>query len=153
MVLKSLLGGLRNLFHSGQDGPGLMDRRGEARFSCDIQVECADPKGRERWPARVIDVGPGGLRLQTERELTLGQELTTSYRPGGEPIGRQRLRCQVVWRHNDLAGLKYVDTEKNVKVSWVFELLAELGFDESRVFSAQSDARGNPFAFDPNPDR
>ncbi len=115
-----------------QEGPGVENRRSQVRLACAYQVECSQEQ--EKWPATVVDIGLAGLGIEWQKELRPGDQLRLSYRPGGRPIGRQRLRCEVVWSTPGAAGLKFFDSEDNLRVSWIQTVLDELGFDEHKIF-------------------
>ncbi len=108
--------------------PDLKDRRQQVRFSCRYEVEVKTPQDIFRCVLR--DLGPGGALLETEHPLAVGQLLKLSYRPKGIPLGRQRLKSQVVWVSDNLAGVQFVDLEENIRLSWAMQLLTELGYNE-----------------------
>lgn len=95
------------------------------------------------FAARVTDISSQGLRLivpEIERPPRPDSVVLVSYRPGGVPTGRQRLRCLVIWtrrlrqRNSVELGLAYDDSQENLRFSWVQYLLQELGFDERRLY-------------------
>lgn len=139
-MLKNLVDGFRSLVPGSKgkekEAPGLFDRRDQVRLQCHYQVECK--LGADSFNAVVLDIGINGCRLGVARKLEKDQEIFLSYKPGGVPVGRQRLRCKAVWCHPDdthgfLAGLVYADSPENVQHSWARRVLNELGFDPRTV--------------------
>lgn len=140
-MLKSLVDGFRSLVPGGKskdrkEAPGLFDRREQVRLKCHYQVECK--LHHEGFNAVALDLGTTGVRLGVTRKLEKDGEVFLSYRPGGKPVGRQRLKCRVVWCHPDethgfLCGLAFNDTPENVQHSWAMRVLDELGFDPRTV--------------------
>lgn len=99
-------------------------------------MECKS--GQDSFAATVVDIATRGARLETPQPLQPGQLLIISYRPGGVPVGRQRLKCEVAWSDAGHAGIKFVDTEENIKHSWAHRILSELGFDDRSIFKRKS---------------
>ncbi len=142
MVFKHLVQGLKGLVLGRQRAlPGLEDRRQLVRMRCDYPVIVK--LGEAMFAARVTDISSQGLRLvvpEVERPPRKDSLVLVSYRPGGVPTGRQRLRCRVIWtrrqRNRALVefGLAYDDNQENLKFSWAQVLLQELGFDDRRLY-------------------
>ncbi len=133
--LKGLVPGTRRVL------PGVSDRRQLVRLRCDYPVLVK--LGDTMFAARVTDISSQGLRIvvpEIERAPRKDSTVLVSYRPGGVPTGRQRLRCRIMWarkprnRTSVELGLAYDDNPENLRFSWVQYLLQELGFDERRLY-------------------
>lgn len=141
-MFKQLVQGLKGLVPgSRRDLPGTSDRRELVRLRCDYPVLVK--LGDTIFAARVTDISAQGLRIavpEIERPPRRDSVVLVSYRPGGVPTGRQRLRCRVIWTRRPRSrttvelGLAYDDTHENLRFSWVQVLLQELGFDERRLY-------------------
>ncbi|MEW6279641.1 MAG: PilZ domain-containing protein [Candidatus Eremiobacterota bacterium] len=141
MVFKHLVAGLRGLVAGRRGLPGVEDRRRLVRLRCDytVLIKIADTV----HSARITDISPQGLRLtvpEVTQTLKKDTQVLLSYRPGGVPVGRQRLRCRVIWSRRTRTrpqcelGLAFDDSPENLRFSWVQVVLQELGFDEKRLY-------------------
>lgn len=141
-MFKQLVQGLKGLVLGGRkELPGVADRRQLVRLRCDYPVLVK--LGDTMFAARVTDISSQGLRLvvpEIERPPRRDSQVMVSYRPGGVPTGRQRLRCRIIWTRRPRSrsqvelGLAYDDAPENLRFSWVQYLLQELGFDERRLY-------------------
>lgn len=122
-------------------GATLEERRRMIRVRCYCHVEVQD--GQEKVKGVVTDLGVDGLRLKCPIKLSEGANVNITY------PGKGGVQCQVIWSTphpryvESVSGLKYEDTSENLRQSWVRQMLQELGFDESKVYTRRKFIRAN----------
>lgn len=118
MAFRNLLSRVQTLVFGADP---LRSRRRQPRIACDFQVLCrvGDIDDVE---ARMLDLGPEGLRLRLPVPIKRRQEIWVSALPGDSADERQRLRCLVAWSRSDESGwevgLKYADTAENLATAF-----------------------------------
>jgi CheY-like chemotaxis protein len=88
-------------------GPMLAEKRHRVRIPCRIPVEC--PFGGERFKGSSINVGEGGMLLESCGGAQVGQRITVSFNIPNSPR-RMSGSCQVVRREGpDRMGVQFED--------------------------------------------
>lgn len=141
-MFSKFLDGLRQIVlgpktQTGQDG------RSRTRVLCRYPVMYSNANMAEPARAYVVDIGVSGMRLEGTGKLKKGEFIfVTSAYPGLE---HNKLECEVMWcrsRGSDYsAGIRYVDTEENLKGSWVKVILQELGLGDETAFQRRQHVR------------
>jgi hypothetical protein len=74
-------------FEIEKDRPQALERRAWVRFSCNVPTQCrvVAPAQSEVWPARVLEVSPGGMNLLAPVELERGTILSVKL-PDGKAL-------------------------------------------------------------------
>ncbi|MEW6282943.1 MAG: PilZ domain-containing protein [Candidatus Eremiobacterota bacterium] len=125
-MLKWLLAQLFGLRKS-KPGPDLWERRGDFRLRCALEATCQ--YGSTAVPARVVEIGPRGIRIESEQEFKPGEAVRVSCRPGGMLLGRQRLPYRVTWcrREAEAALVGAVLVQEALAQTWVEHVLRMAG--------------------------
>lgn len=76
-------------------GPGLWERRKDYRLRCRFEATCQSAE--QSVNAHLVEIGPRGLRIETDAPFKPGTSVRVSCRPGGMLLGRQRLPYRVTW--------------------------------------------------------
>lgn len=141
-----LLDGIRSLFLP-RGGKSPEERRQLIRLKCSYDVNCI--VGNRSFPAKVIDIGLNGLRLEIPQRLRVGAVIYVQRPKPNSRFNNEHVMCSVRWcrkrrKSSQLeAGLKYGDTPGNMRRSWVRFLLKELGFDERAIYSRRKAIRAD----------
>jgi hypothetical protein len=112
--------------------PPVLERRSIVRVECKVPAILLLEEGGE-MRAVVVDMGPKGLRLETDKKLPKNKNIRI-VRPEGGPV-----LCRAVWtrpkRFSDkhLTGLEFIDSKENLKASWIKSTLQKLGFEPGRI--------------------
>jgi hypothetical protein len=119
----------------------LVERREHTRIVCRLDIECRHANGD--YPAVALDLGAIGAAISTLAQLEPKEDVFLSYRPGGTPFGRQRLKCRVIWSRPNpaggfLYGLKFTDDQANIDHSWAHYYLRQLGFHPNKAFKRKA---------------
>lgn len=122
---------------SGQDG------RSRTRVLCRYPVLYSQEGSVEQHRAYVVDIGISGMRLEGVQKFKKGDLIrVASAYPGME---QNKLQCEVMWcrqKGNEFsAGIRYVETEENLKGSWVKVILQELGLADENAFQRRKHLR------------
>lgn len=132
-IIERLVRGLRALGPDG--GPVVQERRRFGRLDCEFPTSCA-LEHQGSVSARVIELSPGGVRLATDRKLSLGTAVAINP-PDGADIEPDYgpVMCRVLWckKNGDdghQVGLAYDGSALDLAASWVAALLASLGYGE-----------------------
>lgn len=119
------------------------DSRARTRVLCRYPVLYQSQTMVEAKRAYVTDIGIAGMRLENIEKLKKGEviQVTSAY-PGLE---HNKLACEVMWcrgkGNEHSAGIRYVDTEENLKGSWVKVILQELGLGDESAFQRRKHVR------------
>lgn len=119
------------------------ERRVTTRVDCCYPVECE--QGSERFPGTVTNMGLGGMRLLSEREL----ETDAALHVHSHEAGWGALAARVVWSrprtHGDdfETGLIYRDGLEELDNSWVKAALKHLGFESKSLYERRRTLRAN----------
>lgn len=119
------------------------ERRVTTRVDCCYPVECE--QGAERFRGTVTNMGLGGMRLLSERELETDASLQVhSHEPGWGGLA-----ARVVWSrprtHGDdfETGLIYRAGLEDLDNSWVKAALQHLGFESRSLYERRRTLRAN----------
>jgi hypothetical protein len=119
-----------------------MGRRQTTRVDCCYPVDCSFEQ--ESFRASVINMGLGGLRLVSPKQLPLRQKLRLSQSTsnGGE------LQVEVVWSRareessdGFESGVIYRDHLDLLEKSWVKQALVHLGFEKNALYERRRHRR------------
>lgn len=145
-LLRSLLQGAISFFQVKPKARTRGDeRRRLIRLRCDYAVKCVVED--TQFPARILDMGINGMRLRLQERLKPGTNVFIYYAGQADPGRDEYVLCLVRWarrRRNSEeieAGLQYVDTEGNMRRSWIQFLLKELGFNERAIYTRRKQIR------------
>ncbi|MBI3930263.1 MAG: PilZ domain-containing protein [Armatimonadetes bacterium] len=84
----------------------LWERRRGVRYPCSFEVECES--GGRRYRARVLDISPGGMRLQfPEQAPSDDWELTVASLPEADFLGGRKLMCRTAWLSASELGVSF----------------------------------------------
>ncbi len=139
-MLKPWLERIKKIIAGRPDLP-TRERRKLIRLPCRIAVECSSPKGE--FKAWATDIGLNGMRLESQVRLEAGAPMNIICK--GQPGGS--VRCEVVWchprKHDDgyYTGVKFSDTNENMRKSWVKPALKALGFSSKRIKERRREVR------------
>lgn len=117
------------------------ERRHTTRVECCYQVECQGSDGK--FPASVINMGLGGMRLLMDHEVP--PEAILSVQQTHQGWGA--LTVRVVWTRartggdNFECGVVYKDTLEQLEKSWVKSALQRLGFDSKALYERRRTLR------------
>ncbi len=142
--MKNLIDGLLSMFLP-RGGRTPEERRRLIRVKCDYDVSCII--GSRNFPAKVVDMGLNGLRLEIPSRLKKGSTVYIHHPKPSNRFSNEHVMCTVKWcrkqaRSSQLeAGLQYADTPGNMRRSWVKFLLKELGFEERAIYSRRKAIR------------
>ncbi len=143
-ALQDLIGGLMALFQ-GRGGKTPEERRRLIRLKCSYDVTAI--VGDRTMPARAIDVGLYGMRLEMRDRLRSGSSLYVHHPKPSHRFDNEHVLCEVRWCRrkpkspNLEVGVQYADTPGNMRRSWVKFLLKELGFDERAIYTRRKAIR------------
>lgn len=149
-VISKLLDGVRSLvLRPAEAGEEFKpdENRASPRILCDYRVEL---KGKtERFTASVVDIGTTGLRVQgVPNHLAPGQVYEISYPYAGGKGPSAAFDVEVMWcrpgRRNPaelMAGVRFVRSGEQLKGTWVYTLLTELGLSGNAVFQKRKHLR------------
>ncbi|MEW6279906.1 MAG: PilZ domain-containing protein, partial [Candidatus Eremiobacterota bacterium] len=136
--------GLMSLFQ-GRGGRTPEERRRLIRLKCNYDVTAI--VGDRSMPARVIDVGLYGMRLEMRDRLRAGASVYVHHPKPSHRFDNEHVLCEVRWcrrrpKSDRLEiGVQYADTPGNMRRSWVKFLLKELGFDERAIYTRRKAIR------------
>lgn len=118
-------GGLRR--RVAKAGPGLWERRKDYRLPCRFDATCQSAEHSAN--GHLVEIGPRGLRLETDTPFKPGTYIRVSCRPGGMLLGRQRLPYKVTWCEPREEGceLGVALEEDSLSQTWVEYALKLLG--------------------------
>ncbi len=137
------LEGLKQIVLGPSTSPG-QDGRARTRVLCRYPVMYHHQNMVEPKRAYCVDIGVSGMRLEGVDKLKKGDLINvTSAYPGLE---HNKLQCEVMWcrgkgASDNSAGIRYVDTEENLKGSWVKVILQELGLGDESAFQRRKHVR------------
>ncbi|MBI3924877.1 MAG: PilZ domain-containing protein [Armatimonadetes bacterium] len=143
-ALRDLIDGLLSIFQA-RGGRTPEERRRLIRVKCDYEVACI--VGNRSFPAKVVDMGLNGLRLEAPERLRQGTTIYIHHPKPSNRFDNEHVMCQVKWcrrRKGSNAmevGVQYADTPGNMRRSWVKFLLKELGFDERAIYTRRKAIR------------
>lgn len=115
----------------------LNERREHTRISCRLTIECR--QGSRDHVATVVNMSALGAAFESSAQLDSALDIFLSYRPRGTPVGRQRLKCRIVWSRSGsefgfVYGVKFLDEQSNIDLSWAHEYMRAQGFHPHRAF-------------------
>lgn len=145
-MFKKLFGGLMGGSAKAEAGPNFEQRRKTARRPCKLEVEIF--YGKSSSLGTVVDMGVGGLRLQTDSPLTLKNKalLRVTY---PEPIPKHdqmTVECLTRWTKmreadsNQFIGVEFKDP-KGLGKSWVKAKMQDIGFRPYNIRDQRSNFR------------
>jgi hypothetical protein len=121
--------------------PKTQERRVTTRVDCCYPVDCE--LAGQRFAGTVTNMGLGGMRLLSERELEReGSLMIFSHEPGWGPVA-----ARVVWSRerngsDDFeTGLIYRDGLQELDSSWVKAALQHLGFESASLYERRRTLR------------
>jgi len=101
------------------------ERRGESRRLFVVEARVASPPSASLATGHIVDVSPGGLRLDLETTLEAGHSIDVAFMlPGHKNV--IKARCLVHWRQGVTTGLKVVEIGPR-DAECVHELMKPLG--------------------------
>ncbi len=108
-------------------GPGLWERRKDFRLRCRFDATCQSSD--QSVNAHLTEIGPRGLRIETDTAFKPGTYVRVSCRPGGMLLGRQRLPYKVTWcePREDGCEIGVALEEDSLSQTWVEYALKLLG--------------------------
>lgn len=115
----------------------LKEKRFSPRIQCEIQAMCFIPG--EDVPVNIANLGLYGMQIHVNKELMPGEKVRITPIKGAGILSGARynvgsIAMKVLWSKekkttgNFIAGLRYDDTKKNFRESWVAFLLRKYGF-------------------------
>ena len=135
---------LKSLIPAGSQAAGkqaLVERRDHTRLTCLLEIECRQVNRDHE--AVATNVSATGVGIEAFAVLDPHQEVYLSYRPGGTPQGRQRLKCRIVWSRPSgdrsyFYGLQFIDEQSNIDQSWAVFYMRQKGFNPHQAFKRKS---------------
>jgi c-di-GMP-binding flagellar brake protein YcgR len=124
----------------GSGDSDMPERRSLIRLRSRFKVTCQ--VGARKFNANIIDMGLGGMSLESYDKIAKGNELHVSLvldkTKKKVTYTVDTVKCLVVWVRKSkylkhyVVGVKYNDTDENMSASWVKYVLAkELGFSNT----------------------
>lgn len=121
----------------GRSGDEMPERRHVIRLRSRYKVTCVT--GKRNLLAVVVDMSLGGMSIELPSSIPVGKELlVTMTQSKNQNFDVDTIKCDVKWCRKSrflnhyTAGVKYADTDENMRGSWVkFVLGKELGFSET----------------------
>lgn len=115
----------------------LREKRFSPRISCDVQATCMSP-GHDDATIIITEIGLFGVRIHIGRMLRTGEEIRIAAIKGigilsGARYATDVIKMKVLWckkrktARDYMAGLRYNDTKKSLRDSWVSYLLKKFG--------------------------
>jgi c-di-GMP-binding flagellar brake protein YcgR len=131
----------------------LQEKRLSPRVRCDIEAVLYRSED-EAFSGKIVDVGVSGMRLESPRaqkngdrisvRVSRGQGLHTITKFEVDKILVEVRWCRKKKKSSEFQlGVKYVDTEKNLKGSWVTFVLNKFGFMVGTSFQKRKDIRAS----------
>jgi hypothetical protein len=125
----------------------LLEKRRTTRIRCAIEVQVSSMK--HVFPARIIDMGIRGARMEVPRRLNAGDKINVKLVQvsANMPFENDSLWMKVLWCRKRRyigtleAGASYDDTEKNMERSWVKYILRKIGLDTKGIFEHRKKLR------------
>lgn len=114
------------LFRARRLRPAGTDCRAWVRFSCDLETSCAPDGSDEAWPARVMNVAPGGIGLVVPGEVPVGSILRVEMPRGQTGVPRHVL-------------VRVVQTTRQSAQSWLLgcEFTEQLSDEELQALCSE----------------
>lgn len=105
--------------------PGQDDRREELRRTFVVQAQVLSAEGHMLAQGHVVELSPGGMRLDVNLDLDIGREVEVVFRlPGAkDPL---RVKSVVRWRQDPATGLQLVGVDAG-QAQQLEELIKPLG--------------------------
>jgi len=131
----------------------LHEKRLSPRVRCDIEAVLYKSED-EAFSGKIVDVGMSGMRLEAPRtqrkgdrifvRVTRGQGLHTITKFEVDKILVEVCWCKKKKTTSEYQlGVKYVDSEKNIKGSWVTFVLNKFGFSVGSSFQKRKEIRAS----------
>lgn len=144
VVIGKLLEGFRRLTMSQGEPESLspQESRTSPRIICSYRVQLKS--GVQNFTASVVDIGTTGLRVEGLPEVQEGQVFEISYPYAGS--GGAAFDVKAMWSRpgrdgERVAGFCFVKQGEQLKGTWIYPLLSELGLTGNAVFQKRKHLR------------
>lgn len=142
--LAKILSGIRKLVIGG-DPVSPEESRDSPRILCQYRVNL-NYRG-EDFKASIVDIGTTGMRLEGVPPMDKGETVGVSY-PFSDAFQQEKgFEVEVMWcrpnPHSDdlSAGVRYKTHAENLKGTWVYTLLSEIGLTGNAVYQKRKHVR------------
>ncbi|MHB2021225.1 MAG: PilZ domain-containing protein, partial [Candidatus Xenobia bacterium] len=132
----------------GARGPAVpSQRRRFRRVPCGIAIRVRSRRHGDLY-SQVLDIAVGGVRLEVDGMLRVGEQVLLEYTgvlPGGGRPGDRAVRARVNWvqrhQHGCEVGLCWMDASTLLERSWVKMTLLDLGVAANRIADSRRSVR------------
>lgn len=142
--LAKLLEGFRSLVLGG-DPVSPEESRDSPRILCQYRVNIKSGESETR--ASIVDIGTTGMRLDGVPKVSKGEILEISFPLQENFTEEAAFEVEVMWCRPDpttdqlSAGVRYRKTGEDLKGTWVYTLLTEIGLTGSTVYQKRKHVR------------
>lgn len=142
--LAKLLEGVRSLVIGG-DPVSPEESRDSPRILCQYRVNLQH--GDQEYKASIVDIGTTGMRLDGVPKLEKGDKLGISFPFADHFQEEKSFEVEVMWCRSNpnteelSAGVRYLAMGEELKGTWVYTLLSEIGLTGSAVYQKRKHVR------------